>query len=375
MDLRTILALIAAIVLIVFFFWIPWTVIVNNIVENPKLRRTLRWIFIAAIALSIPAMYLGHAKHFDPARLYADLFMGTSWIAFTWSFIVGIIGFILAKLTRLDLKKPTGFTALATVLAMLAIAVYGGMKQPAINHDTIKIAKLNSKMNGLKVAVISDTHFGPINRVQWMKTLVDRINEEQPDVVLFAGDIADGTPSQRKEEAAQLKNIKAKYRGYVTGNHEYIEGAVAWEDTMSSLGWTVLHNKNMQIQYQGGTMTIAGIDDRSAAQYHIAGQGANIKAALQGVDHSQAILLVAHQPKQVSDAIAQKVDLQVSGHTHGGQIWPFQYFVPLDQPLLEGLKNFNGTQLFVTRGAGTWGPPMRLFAPSEINMLTLVNGS
>jgi predicted MPP superfamily phosphohydrolase len=159
---------------------------------------------------------------------------------------------------------------------------------------------------------------------------------------------------------------------YVTGNHEYFNEAQGWLDYMDSIGWTPLHNRHVVVERGGDRLIVAGVDDATAQRSGVHGHGANLDAALAGADRTLPVLLLAHQPKQVAHAVHAGVDLQVSGHTHGGQIWPFHLLVRLEQPAVQGLSRHGGrTQLYTSRGTGFWGPPFRVFAPSEITLLTL----
>jgi predicted MPP superfamily phosphohydrolase len=143
---------------------------------------------------------------------------------------------------------------------------------------------------------------------------------------------------------------------------------------MRDLGWEPLHNRHIVVQRDDSRLVVAGVDDVTASSSGSAGHRADHAAALAGADPELPVLLLAHQPKQVDDAVTAGVDLQISGHTHGGQMWPFHYLVRLDQPTVQGLSRHGRTQLYTSRGTGFWGPPFRIFAPSEITLLTLRAG-
>jgi predicted MPP superfamily phosphohydrolase len=161
----------------------------------------------------------------------------------------------------------------------------------------------------------------------------------------------------------------------VTGNHEYFGEAEGWLEHMRELGWEPLHNRHVMLERDGARLVLAGVDDRTAKSSGRPGHGADHGAALAGSEPDLPVLLLAHQPKQIDAAVAHGVDLQLSGHTHGGQIWPFHLLVRLDQPTLQGLtRHGERTQLYTSRGTGFWGPPLRVFAPSEISLLTLRTG-
>jgi hypothetical protein len=203
--------------------------------------------------------------------------------------------------------------------------------------------------------------------------VTEAVNALDADIVCHTGDIADGTVDQRREQAAPLGDIRAKLaRTYVTGNHEYFGEPQGWLDHMQVLGWEPLHNRHITVERDGAKLTIAGVDDRTARGSGRPGHGADHAAALAGSEPGVPVLLLAHQPKQIDAAVDNGIDLQISGHTHGGQIWPFHYLVRTDQPVVAGLsRHGNRTQLYTSRGTGFWGPPFRIFAPSEITVLTL----
>jgi predicted MPP superfamily phosphohydrolase len=224
----------------------------------------------------------------------------------------------------------------------------------------------------LRVAVVTDTHYGPLDRTRWSERLVARLNQLAPDVVCHAGDLADGSVAKRRKQVDPLEGVEAPLgRFYITGNHEYFGEAQAWLDHLASLGWDTLHNRSTLLERDGARLLFAGIDDPTGAASGLPGHGPDLAAALDGVEPGVPVVLLAHQPKQVAQAREEDVDLQISGHTHGGQIWPFHLLVRLDQPTLSGLTRHGPTQLYNSRGAGFWGPPFRVFAPNEISLLTL----
>jgi predicted MPP superfamily phosphohydrolase len=169
-------------------------------------------------------------------------------------------------------------------------------------------------------------------------------------------------------QARPLAAVRARLaRVYVTGNHEYFSEAQGWLDYIDGIGWDALHNRHIVVERNGDKLIIAGVDDATAQASGVDGYGANLEAALVDSDLTLPVMLLAHQPKQVVKAVTAGVDLQISGHTHGGQIWPFNFLVRLDQPVVQGLsRHGERTQLCTSRGTGFWGPPFRVFAPSEI---------
>lgn len=228
-------------------------------------------------------------------------------------------------------------------------------------------------MDGTRVALITDTHYGPLDRARWSERVCAKVNSLEADLVCHTGDIADGTAERRRAQAVPLGTVQAtRARVYVTGNHEYYSEAQGWVDLMDELGWEPLRNRHLLLERGGDTLVVAGVDDVTAESSGLAGHRAHLAGALDGADPDLPVLLLAHQPKFVDRAAAGGVDLQLSGHTHGGQIWPFHHLVRIDQPALAGLTRHGArTLLYTSRGTGFWGPPFRVFAPSEITLLVL----
>jgi predicted MPP superfamily phosphohydrolase len=245
-----------------------------------------------------------------------------------------------------------------------------------VRRTEVTIDRLGAGLDGTRVVLIADTHYGPINRAGWSSRLAAAVNELEPDILVHAGDLADGSVDQRRAQVAPLGTVRgALARVYITGNHEYFSGALGWVAHMADLGWTVLHNRHVVVERGAARLAVAGIDDLTAAGSGVPGHGADLPAALRQLDPDVPVILVAHQPKQVRAAAEAGVDLQLSGHTHGGQMWPFHLLVRAEQGALQGLSRCGGhSQLYVTRGSGFWGPPFRIFAPSEISLLTLRAG-
>jgi predicted MPP superfamily phosphohydrolase len=271
------------------------------------------------------------------------------------------------------------FLAVTVVVVVAGLVAYGlieALRVPRVKEVEVRLAGLGAGLDGLRIAVLTDTHYGPIDRARWSARVVEVVNTLEPDIVAHTGDIADGEVSERRAQAAPLGEVRAELgRVYVTGNHEYFSGAQRWVEHMAALGWEALHNRHVVVSRGDDKLIIAGVDDRTAAGSGVPGHHADHAAALAGADPELPVLLLAHQPQQIDGAVAHGVDLQLSGHTHGGQMWPFHYLVRLDQPVLQGLsRHGERTQLYTSRGTGFWGPPFRIFAPSEITLLTLHAG-
>ena len=333
-------------------------------------------LFVAAVVALPLMMMLGHGRrHLDGVALAGDALLGAAWVLFVWSVLGQGLRLVLF-IAGVEDPTRSRLVAIAVVAVVVVLLVWGyaeAMRVPRVRKLDVAIARLGSGLDGLRVAVITDTHYGPIDRARWSAAVVARVNELDVDVVCHVGDIADGTVDMREEQARPLASVAAtSTRVYVTGNHEYFSEAQGWLDYMESIGWAALHNRHVTVERDGDRLIVAGVDDATAKASVSDGHGANLESALTGADPTLPVLLLAHQPKQVAHAVRAGVDLQVSGHTHGGQIWPFNFLVRLDQPAVQGLsRHGERTQLYTSRGTGFWGPPFRVFAPSEITLLTL----
>ncbi|MEU3771417.1 metallophosphoesterase [Amycolatopsis keratiniphila] len=374
---RILVRVTALIAVLALLFGVPWWTIVGS-PELPAALEVLGTIVFAVAALAVPAcMVLGHGPwQRDLAAKIGDLSLGLIWLLFSLSVLGNVLRLVLA-VSGVD--SAAGIVSGVVLVAFAALAAYGmveARRVPRLKELDVVLPRLGAGLDGLRFAIITDTHFGPLNRTKWSEKVVEVVNELDADVVAHAGDLADGTVAKRREQVAPLGKVRAKLgKFYITGNHEYFGEAQAWLDHMRDLGWEPLHNRHLPVSQGGDTLVFAGIDDPTGAASGLPGHGPDLPAALDGVAASTPVVLLAHQPKQVKQAAEAGIDLQISGHTHGGQIWPFHLLVRLDQPVLAGLsRHGERTQLYTSRGTGFWGPPLRVFAPSEITLLTLRNG-
>jgi len=364
----------------VLLFGVPWWALVLSGPQWPVPVFAAGTVVVLGAGLTLPyLMFLGHGPRAkDWAARLGDTTLGVAWVLFTWT-VLGTVPRVVLALAGVDNPQRSRITAAIVVGAVVVLVCWGAveaMRVPRVRTTEVVLPRLGPGLDGTRVVLLADTHFGPINRAKWSAGTAAAVNALEPDVVCHAGDIADGTVGRRREKAAPLGDIRARLaRVYVTGNHEYFGEAQAWLDHMAELGWAPLHNRHQVVERDGDRLVLAGVDDATAVGSGIPGHGANLGDALAGVDPALPVLLLAHQPQQVRHAAAAGIDLQVSGHTHGGQIWPFHYLVRVDQPSVQGLsRHGERTQLYTTRGAGFWGPPLRIFAPSEISLLILRSG-
>ncbi|MFC1417831.1 metallophosphoesterase [Streptacidiphilus cavernicola] len=362
----------------------PWWTLFGSGTDWPLPVFVVGTVVFACWLVSFPfLMVAGHGpRRDDRAARVADTSLGTVWVLFTWSVLGSLVHLVLIGLGvggvgGADRARIVALAVAAVSAGLLAWGHYEAMRVPRVARLDVHLPRLGRGLDGTRVVVLADTHYGPIDRAAWSARVAEAVNALDADVVVHAGDIADGTPVQRREQSAPLGTIRSRLaKVYVTGNHEYSSEAQGWLDRMAELGWEPLHNRHVVVQRGGDALVLAGVDDVTAESSGLAGHRANLLGALAGADPARPVLLVAHQPKYVPQAAAAGIDLQVSGHTHGGQIWPFNFLVRIDQPVVHGLsRHGERTQLYTSRGTGFWGPPFRVFAPSEITLLTLRSGN
>ncbi|MEU3275883.1 metallophosphoesterase [Streptomyces antibioticus] len=335
-------------------------------------------LFALGLVVMPLAMARGHGRRQqDGAAIAGATLLGASWVLFTWSVLLGV--FLRLALTVAGVGAGQDRARIVTwaVLGVTAVLLVWGYAEarrvPRVRRLDVQLPRLGAGLDGTRVALITDTHYGPLDRARWSERVCETVNSLDADLVCHTGDIADGTAERRRAQALPLGTVRAtRARVYVTGNHEYYSEAQGWVDLMDELGWEPLRNRHLLLERGGDTLVVAGVDDVTAESSGVAGHGAHLAGALDGADPELPVLLLAHQPKFVDRAAAAGIDLQLSGHTHGGQIWPFHHLVGLDQPALAGLSRHGArTLLYTSRGTGFWGPPFRVFAPSEITLLVL----
>jgi predicted MPP superfamily phosphohydrolase len=273
---------------------------------------------------------------------------------------------------RLFLARSLAATAGVAALGTVGFGVRGAIRPVPLKHVPVTLDRLDPALDGFTIALLSDVHLGPTARREFLEPVIETVNGAGVGLVAIVGDLVDGDVAELGKDAAALRELGSRHGTYfVTGNHEYISGVAQWVEYLPSLGIRVLRNERETIGEAGAGFALAGIDDRTAASSGVPGHGEDIDAALDGRDPSAPVILLAHQPVQFTEAARREVDLQLSGHTHGGQMVPFNYLVRLDQPAVAGLSRVGGSQLYVSRGVGTWGPPVRVGAPPEITLVQL----
>jgi len=273
---------------------------------------------------------------------------------------------------RQALARITGAAVSTVVVGHVAYGVSRALGDADIVDVPVTLAKLPKQLDGFTIVQLTDVHVGGTIQREFVEELVARTMALKPDLIALTGDFVDGSVEELAPHIAPFAKLSAPHGVYfITGNHEYYSGADAWIAKWREMGVRVLRNERVSIERDGAAFDLAGVDDHGGYRYR--GHGMDLPKALESRDPSRALVLLAHQPRQVHVAAKHGVDLQLSGHTHGGQVWPWHYIVSLQQGgLVAGRYRIGDTQLYVSRGAGYWGPPVRVGAPPEITKVRLL---
>ena len=375
-----------------------WWRLVRSTTRPGRGRRRLTWLLVVLALLVTVSLVVP----FPPVALVPLQWVGFSWLGVAFYASLALIlleparaGVVLWLRGRRGRHRGTGPTEepdsrgpeqsrrlfLARGLAVssgtvgLGVAGTGARSaniSPVVRRLPITLPTLPPALDGFRIVTFSDAHLSSTYSGRRFERVVELVNEQRPDVVAIVGDLVDGELTRLREEVAPVADLVSGQGVYfVTGNHEYYVDTRAWLRHRPTLGVRVLRNERVAVGRGGATFDLAGIDDDSAEAAGVPGHRADLDAALDGRDDSTPVVLLAHQPVEIAASRAAGVDLQLSGHTHGGQLWPFDYAIRLSQPVVEGYARYGDTQLYVSSGVGFWGPPMRVGARPEVVVVEL----
>ncbi len=233
----------------------------------------------------------------------------------------------------------------------------------------VTLDKLPRAFDGFRIVQVSDIHVGPTIGRPFIERLVEAVNAERPDLVAVTGDLVDGSVANLGHHTEPLSRLSSPHGTFfVTGNHEYYSGADEWVTELERIGLSVLRNRGVRIEREGQSFVLAGVTDHRADRF---GDAPDFAFALRDRKPEDEVVLLAHQPAALDDARKHDVGLQLSGHTHGGQFWPWSWVVHLVHPVVAGWARFGRTQIYVNSGTGYWGPPMRVGTEPEVTVITL----
>ena len=328
-------------------------------VARPGLAALLTWAGLLCMGLFSSLFVL---------MLLREVLLALLWILHA----LGLGGAVSA-----GLRMPLALGLLPMALLMTLWGFWNARRTAAVVRVDVPIRGLPTALQGFRIAQISDIHVGPTIKQAYLARIVARVNALNADLVAITGDLVDGPVSSLGPWVAPLQDLRSRYGSFfVTGNHEYYAGADAWVAHLRSMGLVVLMNEHRVIKHRShngasATLVLAGVTDYSAQHFDTNHQS-DPQQALAHAPVAALRVLLAHQPRSAAAAAQAGFDLQLSGHTHGGQFWPWGYFVRLQQPFTAGLHRLNNLWVYTSRGTGYWGPPKRFGAPSEITILRLV---
>jgi uncharacterized protein len=348
--------------------------------------------FLLALAVSIPAALVLGRGH--PGIRRALAWPAYIWMGVMFLFLVALASTDLARLLvtlgrrvagaatvapeplrRAFLARSIASGATLLVSALTVGAIRSARGPIGVRRVRVRLDRLPRAQDGFTIAQITDVHVGATIGRAFIEDIVRRTNALGADLVAITGDLVDGSVSELGHLVEPLANLRARHGVFfVTGNHEYFSDPTGWLNELPRLGIRVLRNERITIGNGAESFDLAGIDDRSAVHYGGLDARQALTQALAGRDPRRELVLLAHQPRVLFDAEPFNVGLQLSGHTHGGQVWPFGYLVKLQQPFIAGLHRRGDSQIYVSCGTGYWGPPMRLAAPPEITEIRLESG-
>jgi uncharacterized protein len=272
---------------------------------------------------------------------------------------------------RAFLVQTSNLALLGLAGTLTAYGVYQARRRPGIAEITVTLPRLPEAFEGFRIVQITDIHAGLTVRRDWIETVARQVQDLKPDLIALTGDLADGSVKQLRNDVAPLGELVAPAgKFFVTGNHEYYSGVEQWVEEVDRMGYRVLLNAHQPVERNGSSIILAGVTDVSGGNF-LASHASDPAKAIAGTPAGAVKILLAHQPRSLYRALPLGFDLQLSGHTHGGQFIPWNLLATIGQPYIAGLHKQQDTWIYVSRGTGYWGPPVRLAARSEITVVTL----
>lgn len=371
------------------YFW-------KRLVRDTRLPPAYRKLALATLVLTAASMFASRAMRSLPPDV-------ARWLAWPAYVLMGLLMLLFALLILGDIYRLTTYvgarafaperlhperrTFLARMLSGVAgvgsLAIGGAAVATArtltVADVDVRLQKLPRASHGTTIAQITDLHIGPTIGRAFVEDVVRRTNALAADLVVITGDLVDGSVEQLREATNALAELRARHGVFfVTGNHEFYSGAAPWIEELRRLGIQVLDNRRVSIGQGPEGFDLAGVHDFSGFRRYGRAGGDELRpdlgAALAGRDPERCLVLLAHQPRAIAEAAERGVCLQISGHTHGGQIWPLGLIVRFSQPYLVGLHQHGASQVYVSPGTGYWGPPMRVGTVAQITRLRLLSG-
>ncbi len=352
-----------------------WALLVASALLMPMgfLARRFAGGAVATVLTWLGLISMGLFSSLFVLTLLRDGVLVLAWLASSISALVGAD----ADTAHALLASLQTWSAAVVPILGLAVTAWGfwnARRTARVVRVDVPIAGLPAALNGFTVAQISDIHVGPTIKHAYLARIVARVNALGADMVAITGDLVDGRVADLQRHVQPLATLKSTHGTFfVTGNHEYYSGAHAWIDELRRLGLTVLMNEHVVLNHDETQMVVAGVADFSAHHFDETHRSSPAAAMLGAPIAAQVRMLLAHQPRSAQAASDAGFDLQLSGHTHGGQFWPWNHFVQFQQPFTAGLNRLKDLWVYTNSGTGYWGPPKRFGVPSEITHLRLVS--
>ena len=346
--------IIAIFVLIASTLLIPLGMLARFVIARQPLSDRVSWVGVLAMGLFSSLLVLTVLR--DALLVLADLL---AWV-------------VTRPELATDLHEPSAVAVPLLAVLVSLIGFVNARRTPRILDVEVPIHELPTALVDFTIVQLSDIHVGSTIKRDYVQAVVARVNALDADLVAITGDVVDGTVERLAPHTAPLADLASRHGTFfVTGNHEYYSGAEAWVAEFARLGLRVLANAHVVLEHESAKLVIAGVNDFNAHAVNPAWRS-DPQAALAGSPSGVPRILLAHQPRSAVAAAAAGFDLQLSGHTHGGQFWPWNYFVRLQQPFTAGLHRLDRLWVYTSRGTGYWGPPKRFGAPSEITRIRLI---
>lgn len=370
---RGLLLLTVMTTLVVGLHWYLGVRLINEAMV-PQPFATGAWALLWTFFVSIFAGFIGGRVLPRPvakvAQWFGFVWMGAFGLLFVSVGVSDLLFWGLSRVTTLDPSWPMWRAVGVMVLVVPALAWgFYISRRPETKRITVDVPGLDPSLDGFRIAQISDVHIGETLDRRFAQLVTDQVNALNPDLVAVTGDMIDGSVPKLRDEVAPLGGLRGKHGVfYVTGNHEYYHGGSAWEGEARRLGFNVLHNEHRVVA--DGKLVIGGVTDVEGARFSEA-HAPDVLATFASAPVGVPRVLLAHQPRFAKSARDAKVSLMLSGHTHGGQIFPFMFFVKLQQPVIGGFEVIEGVPTYTSNGTGYWGPPFRIGPRGEVTEITL----
>jgi len=337
-------------------------------------------LMFLAVAARISIAIVGHSAVLTFAAWLGYSTIGIVSLLFVAAAVklgFSVLGYSIAKATpkfspsrRIFLSKTVGVTLSTAVAPMAVYGVYRAVGEPVVKDVRVDSSNTPEGLKGFKIVQLTDVHTGPTIDGEKVQSIVEIANSLNPDIVVITGDMVDGSAKFIADYVKPLSELKSTHGSYfVTGNHEYYSGADAWIRLMEKNRIKVLNNSNEILSHKGANLMVAGIPDIHSEMFgHEKYNPAKAKLTDKHYDYS---IILSHRPEIADEISKYGYDLQLSGHTHGGQYFPWTFAIHLVHRYVRGLYDVNGMKLYVSQGTAYWGPPLRIGAESEITLLTL----